>query len=100
VIERASSNDTNAFSAISLLEVVIEPRDRAIIMLYLQVGLTCSEVVWLRVVDVTLPERIQSEADDVGYVQVKRRRGIEHLPLNWKVCEALGSVDISHNMSF
>jgi hypothetical protein len=42
VIERASSNDTNAFSAIALLEVVIEPRDRAIIMLYLQVGLTCS----------------------------------------------------------
>lgn len=72
-----------------LLEVVLEPRDRAIIMLYLQVGLVCSEVVRLRVADITLPEQLGAEADDVGYVQVKRRRGIEHLPLNWKVCEAL-----------
>ena len=72
-----------------LLEVVDEQRDKAIIMLYLQVGLTCSEVVRLCVADITLPERIDAQTDDVGYVQVKRKRGTEHLPLNWKVCEAL-----------
>ncbi len=72
-----------------LLEEVSEARDRAIVMLYLQVGLTCAEVVGLRVADVSLPERIGAEADQVGDVRLKRRRGTEHLPLNWKVCEAL-----------
>lgn len=72
-----------------LLEVVIEARDRAIMMLYLQAGLTCLQVMQVRVADVTLPEVITAQADGVGFVQVKRRRGTEHVPLNWKVCEAL-----------
>ena len=86
-----------------LLSKVLEPRDRAITLLYLQVGLTVSEVVQLRVKDITLPEQIEADGDDVGYVQVKRRRGTEHLPLNWKVCTALqewlverAAIDLDH----
>jgi integrase/recombinase XerD len=73
------------------LEVVHEPRDRAIIMLYLQVGMTCSEVAGLCVVDVSLPSQITAQSDDVGFVQVKRRRGTQHLPLNWKVSDTLST---------
>ena len=85
------------------LEVVLEPRDRAIIMLYLQVGLTCSEVRKLQVTDIALPAQINPQPDNIGYVQVRRRRGIEQLPLNWKVGEALrdwleerAAIDLDH----
>lgn len=72
-----------------LLDQVHESRDRAILLLYLQVGLTVSEVSKLTVDDVTLPPKISEEAEDVGFVRVKRRRGTDHLPLNWKACQAL-----------
>lgn len=39
--------------------------------------------------DVSLPSQISAQSDDVGFVQVKRRRKTQHLPLNWKMSEAL-----------
>lgn len=67
-------------------------RDAAIIELYLQTGMTLSELVRLTLSDIELPKHISPDVDDVGVVRVQRRRGrIEVIPLNYKACEALAA---------
>jgi integrase/recombinase XerD len=65
-------------------------RDAAIIELYLQSGMTLTEVVRLTVQDIELPNRISQDSDNTGMARVRRRRGnIEYIPLNYKVCQVL-----------
>lgn len=67
-----------------------EPRDAAMIELYLQTGMRLSEVARLKVTDVELPARISKELGNVGSVKVlgKGRRS-RVITLNWKACKAI-----------
>lgn len=74
----------------TLLAQITNSRDKAIIMVLLQVGLRLSELSGLKVSDVQLPGRITKDPDNVGLVRIKRKGAKkEHQPLNWKACEAL-----------
>lgn len=74
-----------------LLEAVrYEPRDAAIIELYLQTGMRLSEVARLKVTDIALPARISKELGNAGSVTILgkgRRQRI--VTLNWKACKAI-----------
>ena len=73
-----------------LLAQIVSVRDKAIVMLFLQVGLRLSEVVGLCRQDVELPKRITQDPENVGLLQVTRKGGKEVvLPVNWKACRAL-----------
>lgn len=66
------------------------PRDTALIQLFLQTGLCLSEVARLTIDDIELPERITPDAEDSGWVHVHRNRGRQdRVPLNYKACHAL-----------
>lgn len=74
----------------ALLAQITSPRDRAIVTMFLQVGLRLEELANLNVYALQLPKRISKSLDDVGMVKVYRKgSNIEYLPLNWKVCQAL-----------
>jgi site-specific recombinase XerD len=74
----------------ALLAQITSPRDRAIVTMFLQVGLRLEELAGLNVYALQLPKRISKSLDDVGMVKVYRKgSNIEYLPLNWKVCQAL-----------
>ena len=74
----------------ALLAQITNPRDRAIVTMFLQVGLRLEELANLNVYSVQLPKRVSKNVDDVGMVKVFRKgSNIEYLPLNWKVCQAL-----------
>ncbi|HRN86778.1 MAG TPA: tyrosine-type recombinase/integrase [Candidatus Dojkabacteria bacterium] len=74
----------------ALLAQITSPRDRAIVTMFLQVGLRLEELASLNVYALQLPKRISKSLDDVGMVKVYRKgSNIEYLPLNWKVCQAL-----------
>lgn len=74
----------------ALLAQITSPRDRAIVTMFLQVGLRLEELAGLNVHALQLPKRISKSLDDVGMVKVYRKgANIEYLPLNWKVCQAL-----------
>jgi site-specific recombinase XerD len=67
-----------------------QPRDAAIIELYLQTGMRLSELPRLTLADVELPKRISRDPDNMGWVRVTRKGGkTEEIPLNYKACQAL-----------
>ena len=74
----------------TLLSQVSDDRDRAILELFLQTGLRISELVRLTVNDLDLPENINQEPENVGFLRVWRKGTPETMiPLNWKACETL-----------
>ena len=74
----------------ALLAQISNPRDKAIVTIFLQVGLRLSELSGLRVTDVQLPGRVTKDPENVGLIRIKRKGSKkEHQPLNWKACEAL-----------
>ena len=74
----------------ALLAQITSPRDRAIVTMFLQVGLRLEELAGLDVFAVQSPKRVSKSLDDVGMARVFRKGStIEYLPLNWKVCQAL-----------
>jgi len=77
---------------LALLAQAHEVRDRAILEVFLQTGLRLLELTHLLLSDVELPRRITRDPENVGFLQVRRKRGKEvRLPLNWKACEALSA---------
>ena len=76
----------------ALLSQVTSVSDRAMLELFLQTGLRLSELARLSVDDLELPRRISKDPENVGFLKVRRKGAKEMvLPLNWKVCEALGA---------
>lgn len=74
----------------SLLAQISNPRDKAIVTLFLQLGLRLSELSGLRMFDIQLPGRVTKDPENVGMIRIKRKGSKkEHQPLNWKACEAL-----------
>jgi site-specific recombinase XerD len=66
------------------------PRDRAIIVLYLQTGMRLSELVRLKVADIELPQEIGQEEAQAGFARITRSSGkTERIPLNYKASQAL-----------
>lgn len=69
-----------------------EPRDLAMVELFLQTGIRISELAGLTVRDVQLPEQITQDPENVGYLQLRRgRHRVVTLPLNWQACRALSA---------
>lgn len=69
-----------------------QPRDAAIIELFLQTGLRLSELARLTLSDIELPAKITPEPDNVGFARVTRKGGrMEQIPLNHKACRSLRS---------
>ncbi|MFN8560032.1 MAG: tyrosine-type recombinase/integrase [Dehalococcoidia bacterium] len=67
-----------------------QPRDAALIELFLQTGLRLAEVARLRTTDLELPGRVTAGPDSVGLVHVVRKGGKQDsVPLNFKACRAL-----------
>ena len=67
-----------------------EPRDAAIIEVYLQTGMRLSEVSKLQVTDVELPVRISKEPGSVGAAHIMGKgRKARTVTLNWKACKAI-----------
>jgi integrase/recombinase XerD len=66
------------------------PRDRAIIVLYLQTGMRLSELIRLKVSDIELPGEITQEEEHAGFARITRSNGrTERIPLNYKASQAL-----------
>ena len=74
-----------------LLRVVQhQPRNAAIVELFLQTGLRLAELARLTVSEVELPARPTPEPDNVGFATVTRKGGRrDTIPLNYKACKAL-----------
>lgn len=69
---------------------ITDTRDIAIVEVFLQTGITITELARLTVRDVQLPHIISQDSDEVGLVTVRRRRQREEvLPINWRAAEAL-----------
>lgn len=67
-----------------------KPRDRAIVELFLQTGMTLAELCRLTVYDIELPDAITPDAGNTGIVRVRRDSGVvDSIPLNYKACKAL-----------
>lgn len=67
-----------------------DPRDAAIIELFLQTGMRLSELARLTLTDISLPNKITRDAENMGSVRVKRKGGrYESIPLNYKASKAL-----------
>ncbi|MBK7782850.1 MAG: tyrosine-type recombinase/integrase [Ardenticatenia bacterium] len=66
------------------------PRDTALLQLFLQTGLCLSEVARLTIDDIELPDRITPNVEDAGWVHVRRNGGgQDRVPLNYRACHAL-----------
>lgn len=65
------------------------PRDLAILQLFLQTGVKLSELARLTLTDVTLPERLGLAGHNFGHVRVKRKGTHESIPLRYEACVAL-----------
>ena len=74
-----------------LLDAVrYEPRDAAIVELYLQTGIRLYELCRLTLDDIQLPNKITKEPENVGLVHIQGKgRRERNLPLNYKACRAL-----------
>lgn len=69
-----------------------QPRDAAIIELFLQTGMRLSELARLTLSDIELPATITPEPDNVGFARVRRKAGrMEQIPLNYKASRSLRS---------
>jgi integrase/recombinase XerD len=68
------------------------PRDAAIIELFLQTGMRLSELATLKVTDIEIPKRITQDVENMGLVRIRRKGGkIATIPLNYKACRAVAS---------
>lgn len=66
------------------------PRDAAMVELFLQTGMRLSELAGLRVGDIELPARITPEPDNVGMAWITRKGGNRvTIPLNYKACRSI-----------
>jgi site-specific recombinase XerD len=66
------------------------PRDAAIIEVFLQTGMRLSELARLTLTDISLPNKITHDAENMGSVRVRRKGGrYESIPLNYKASKAL-----------
>jgi len=73
-----------------LLSCAHNPRDQAIIVLYLQSGIRLSELVRLKLSDIELPAEIGQDEEQAGFVRISRSTGkTERIPLNYKASQAL-----------
>ena len=67
-----------------------QPRNAAIVEVFLQTGLRLAELARLTVSEVELPSRPTPEPDNVGFATVTRKGGRrDTIPLNYKACRAL-----------
>jgi site-specific recombinase XerD len=67
-----------------------DPRDAAIIELFLQTGIRLSELAGLTLTDISLPNRITRDPGNMGSLRVRRKGSLyESIPLNYKACKAL-----------
>ena len=67
-----------------------QPRNAAIVEVFLQTGLRLAELARLTVSDLELPARPTPEPDNVGFATVTRKGGKRAtIPLNYKACKSL-----------
>ena len=89
-VERGEPRFLSEAEYTRLLQVCADnPRDAAIIELFLQTGIRLSELVGLTVNDVTLPPTITSDSGFTGSIRIKRGSGHAKIPLNYKASNAL-----------
>jgi integrase/recombinase XerD len=68
------------------------PRDAAIIELFLQTGMRLSELAKLTINDIEIPKRITMDPDNMGFVRIRRKGGkTATIPLNYKACKAIAA---------
>lgn len=68
------------------------PRDTAMVQLFLQTGMRLAELTRLTLDDVEIPKRITADPENTGIVQIRRKGGkIATIPLNWKACRAVAA---------
>lgn len=68
------------------------PRDAAIVEVFLQTGMRLSELAGLKLSDLELPKRISRDPDNTGSARIRRKGGKEDtVPLNYKACQAIAS---------
>lgn len=68
------------------------PRDAAIIEVFLQTGMRLSELANLTFEDLELPTRITRDPDNTEGATIRRKGGkLVTIPLNYKACQALSS---------
>src|SRR3712207_5999476 len=68
------------------------PRDAAIIELFLQTGMRLSELAKLTLSDIEIPKRITMDPDNMGMVRIRRKGGkTAVIPLNYKACKAIAA---------
>lgn len=69
-----------------------QPRDAAIVELFLQTGIRLQELTNLTLSDIELPKRINKDPDNIGTMRIQRKGGkIDTVPLNYKACRAIKS---------
>ena len=89
-VERGEPRFLSEAEYMRLVQVCADnPRDAAIIELFLQTGIRLSELVGLTVNDITLPATITSDSGFTGSIRIKRGRGYATIPLNYKASNAL-----------
>ena len=66
------------------------PRDAAILELFLQTGMRLAELARLTLTDIEIPRRVSRDPNDTGSVRITRKGGkVETIPLNYKACQPL-----------
>lgn len=100
-VERGEPRFLSEAEYTRLLQVCLgSPRDAAIIELFLQTGISLSELVALTVRDVTLPAKITSSAGSTGSIRIQRGGRHATIPLNYKAANALKKwLDVRESMS-
>jgi len=92
---RAETHDPRVLSEIEYKQLLrscaYEPRDAAIIELFLQTGIRLSELVKLTLDDVELPALVNHEPQNIGLLRVLGGKGRKDrtLPLNYKAIKSL-----------
>jgi integrase/recombinase XerD len=82
------------------------PRDAAMIELFLQTGMRLSELAKLTLNDIEIPKRITMDVDNMGLVRIRRKGGkTATIPLNYKACQAVAAylqvrIDVGYQALF
>lgn len=88
-VDRENRRFLNKAEYEALLSQITDPRDKAIVVTFLEAGLRLEELATLTVPALELPRGIIKSFDKAGLVWVMRKDKIEHIPLNWKATQAL-----------
>ena len=69
------------------------PRDFALVQLFLQTGIKLSELVQLSTTDIEMPSQLLLDGREIGYLHVGgvKQSHTRIVPLNYKACLALGN---------